>query len=72
MFQVFDDGKPADTTGYPQLKGKGWENSCFNTLEKAREYARHWLGCYYEDSYFRIGIPYDYDGCGSMIEIREV
>lgn len=46
MYQVLDNDKPADSTGFTILEGKGWDTSKFDTLEKAIEYANKWLGEY--------------------------
>lgn len=45
-YGVFDNNKPASKQGFPQLKGKGWENHIFGTFEAAVEYANEWLGAY--------------------------
>lgn len=78
MFQVFDNNKPADTTGFPSLtKGNGWDNSVFPTYEEARKYAWMWLGPYGgsydgESGYdLKVNTPWDYSGYGDMIEIRQ-
>jgi hypothetical protein len=39
-YQVFQDGKPADNIGYPDIKS--WTNSKFETFEEAVLYALHW------------------------------
>jgi len=44
-YQVFQDGKPADTNGYPAIKGEGWSNSTFSSFEEAVLYA-HCCGLY--------------------------
>ncbi len=73
MFQVFDNGKPADSNGFPYLANLGWENSRFYTLEDARDYAHKWLGMGIYGM-FEIGVnfPYDYSGYGDTIEIRQI
>jgi len=79
-YQVFDNGRPADTTGYPQLKGSGWHNSVFDTFTAAHEYALNWLGYlgddigagYADNAVLKLNTPYDYSGYGDKIEIREV
>jgi hypothetical protein len=39
MFQVFEDGRPCDSVGYP-IFGKGWDKSTFDTFDEALKYAR--------------------------------
>ena len=42
-YQVLQDNKPADTTGYPTIGDcKFWEKSIFDTYEEARLYAILW------------------------------
>jgi hypothetical protein len=41
MYQVFQDGKQADSFGYPGLSAS-WSNSVFNTLPEAVTYAILW------------------------------
>lgn len=73
MFQAFEDNKPADWSGLPSLKGiPCWKNSVFETFEEAHAYALSWLGAYGEGVGLRLNEPWDYNGYGSMIEIREV
>jgi len=69
MFQVFEDNKPADVTGYSWAKS--WKNSKFGTFKEAHEYANEWLGDY-GGIVLDLNKPYDYSGCGSIIEIREL
>jgi hypothetical protein len=85
-YQVFNNGKPADTTGFPQLKGDGWMRSKFDTLEEARDYADDWVGfslfspdlahvaglIVLDKQRLKVGESYDYNGYGDTIEIREV
>lgn len=40
MYQVYQDGKPADSTGYPEIKS--WPNSKFDTFVQAVTYAIRW------------------------------
>jgi hypothetical protein len=70
MYQVFEDNKPCDDTGFPQLKGKGWDNSKFNTLAEAQTYALNWLGQYAPDEPLELGFPYNCQGV--LFEIRKV
>ena len=69
MFQVFEDDKPADVTGFPQLRS--WKNSKFATFEEAQDYANDWLG-EFGGIVLKLNEPQDYSGYGSFIEIREI
>ena len=78
MFQVFEDGKPADTQGYPIVRGSCWENSKFETFDEAVEYAHLWAlpvsrgelnkMCFAK---MELNKPISL-GQGAMMEIREV
>lgn len=74
MFTVFDNGKPADC--FHHKVHPSWKQSTFNTFEEALEYARKWLapmgGSYdgKEGVVLEVNTPYDYSGCGDLIEIR--
>lgn len=46
MWQVFENDKPADTIGFPELCGTGWETSKWCTFQQALTYMRKWLGPY--------------------------
>lgn len=46
MYQVLDNDKPADSTGYVILKDKGWDTSKFQNINEAIDYADRWLGEY--------------------------
>jgi len=76
-FQVFENGKPCDATGFPNVH-PSWNNSKFGTFNEALSYAWKWLAPYggsYDGQQgigLKINEAYDFDGCGSMIEIREV
>ena len=73
MYGVFDNNKPANSTAFPQLKGKGWKSHLFGTFKDAEEYAKEWLGDYYPGKdVLVLGLPYNYSGYGDLIEIREV
>lgn len=71
MYQVFDNGRPADKTGFPLLIGKGWDTSSFPALQEAQEYALNWLNlpqnCGLE---LQVDAPYDYSGYGDILEIK--
>ena len=41
MYQVLQDGKPADCCGYPDVH-PSWCKSVFDTIEEANEYAYRW------------------------------
>lgn len=73
MFQVFDNGKPADRVGCKVHDS--WNKSSYDTLEEAREYVKMWLGKTWAlsaDVVLQVGVPVDYTGFGDYIEIREV
>jgi hypothetical protein len=79
MYQVFENNKPCDEIGYPELKGKGWTNSQFTNFEDARNYAWTWLGqyaCMDDDGENGIALepdkPVNYNGFGDMIEIKTI
>lgn len=46
MYQVFQDGKPADNTSFPNLKYDCWKNSVFKTYHEAVFYAILWAWPY--------------------------
>lgn len=43
MYQAFENNKPCDTTGFPQVH-KSWKNSKFKTFKQASKYLNHWMG----------------------------
>jgi hypothetical protein len=66
MFQVFENGLPADNTFYKALAhDERWNDSKFHTFEAAVFYANAWLGDWkpelarirYE---WKLGAPYHY------------
>lgn len=71
MFYVCENGRPADKTGFPNLKGHGWETSRFKTATEAMAYARLWLGPQFSGIPLPLDTIIDYDGYGDYIEIRE-
>lgn len=72
MFAVYDNCKPASVMGFPQLNGKGWDNHTFATLKEAQEYVSEWLGDYdTTGGNLPADMPYDYNGYGDTIEIRD-
>lgn len=74
MFQVFDNGKPADCWNQKSLGDgeNGWTTSAFDTLDDAQEYATRYLGIYNPGRSLEVGEKYDYSGYGDILEIREV
>lgn len=42
-YQVFQNDKPADITGYPEMHFS-WDNSIFDTIVEASLHAYHWAG----------------------------
>ena len=69
MYQVFDNGKPADCLHCKVHES--WNKSAYDTFEEALEYANKWLGMY-GGVVLKLNTPWDYSGYGDMIEIREV
>lgn len=45
-YQVYDGNKPADSNNHNTGKGLGWDNSIFDTLDKARQYVFEWCENY--------------------------
>lgn len=74
MYEVLDNGYPANYKGYPFLEGKGWDVSEFETLNEAREYLKHWLGVYCPNNVHKIQADEKvfYNGMGDWVEIRTV
>jgi hypothetical protein len=76
MYQVFDNGKPAQYPDHPVHPSR--DNSTFETLREALVHAWKWLGPFggsFDGSSgipLQVGIPWDYSGHGDMIEIRKV
>ena len=66
-YQVFDNDKPADCRHHNVHSS--WNNSTFDSLEKASCYADKWLG--YKASLVP-DTPFDYSGYGNIIEIRKI
>lgn len=73
-YQVFDNDKPADSNSYPKLKSGGWDNSIFDSLDEAQNYANSWLGHFdgCDDIFLEVGEKLDYSGYGDYIEIRAI
>jgi hypothetical protein len=70
MYQVFDNNKPAQ---YPAHKvHPSWKQSKFNSFIEALNYAHKWLGNMSPGRILKLNDPYDYSGCGDILEIRRV
>lgn len=72
MFQVFDNGKPAQ---YPDHKvHESWTRSAFTSFQEARDYAMRWLGEWapLDEDCIELGIPFDYSGLGDIVLVREI
>ena len=69
MFRVYENGKLADCFHFPV--DRSWMQSPFKTFAEAVKYAKDWLGQWNSLPDNWDGKPYDYSGCGSVIEIRE-
>jgi len=69
LFQVFQNGKPADCFGYPEMD-KSWNNSTFQTKREAEIYAFHWAYPYSNEECeknapeMEIGKEYEYSMIG--------
>lgn len=71
-YQVFDNDKPADEIGFPEIRGFGWKTSKFDTFNEAKEYACKWFDFFAEGLKFELNRPEDYSGYGDKVEIKEV
>ena len=69
-FQVFENGKPAQFPFF--AVDPSWDNSIFESFEKAENYANAWLGSIYGPLVFELDVPEDYNGYGDCLVIREV
>jgi hypothetical protein len=71
MFVVYDCGKKAQYPDYDVHES--WNNAEFDTKKEAAHYAHLWLGMYSpgEVTLASLIIPLNYDGYGSLLEIRE-
>ena len=70
MYQVFDNGQPADYGHYDVPKS--WGSSKFKIYQQAEDYARKWLGDFYSGVTLKPNKRIDYSGYGDYIEIREI
>lgn len=71
MFQVLDNGRPADMIEHPILKNHMWATSIFNTFDEAQIYAQCWLGIFRACAPYKPNTKTKYNGMGDTIEIRE-
>ena len=71
-YGVYENNKPCSRQGYPNLKFECWSNHVFPTFEEAVQYARDWLGAYGDYAKLELDIPFNYNGYGDMIEIKEI
>jgi hypothetical protein len=72
MFQVLENGKPADSTSFPMLKkGKGWDKSIFDTFEDANDYAKQYFYPYLIGD-FELNKVYSFAGGEDTAQIIEV
>jgi hypothetical protein len=73
-YQVLESGKPCDCRNYEVHPS--WNQSIYDTFDDAMQYAKEWFWPFLgqQDSTFILELnkPYDYDGCGSTAEIREI
>lgn len=68
-YAVYDNGKPASRTGYPQITNiNDWNTHRFSSIEDAVQYAHDWLGAW--SLPLKVNEPYDYSGYGDFIEIK--
>lgn len=72
-YAVFDNKKPASSYAFPELKSSGWSTHIFDTFDEANDYLNRWLGLY-ENGIINLepNIPFDYNGYGDIVEIKEV
>lgn len=74
MYVVYDNGRPADCWNHSVHSS--WNKSFYTSHQEALIYARKWLGPVGGSSdgqdgvYLYLNEPYDYSGCGDVIEIR--
>ena len=66
-WEVFDNNRPAIIN---KDSKNGWNNNFFREFADALKYAKSWLGEWDTLPENYCGEPYDYNGYGSMIEIR--
>jgi hypothetical protein len=79
MYQVFENNKPADITGWPMLRKydrryREFASSKFNTFIAAYNYMMKWLGEEYRSTciHIKLNTPVDASGYEDYIEIRKV
>lgn len=74
-YQVLDNGKPADHSSYPRIH-PSWNCSKFDSYDEALAYVSRWLGNIDIEAVrnfpLELNKPYDFNGHGDTIEIREV
>lgn len=72
MFGVFENDEPCSID--PEwIKTTFWKTHLFTTFEAAEQYARAWLGVIDPgEGYLKLNVPWDYNGYGDMIVIKEV
>jgi hypothetical protein len=74
MFVVYDCGKKAQFPNHGVHRS--WKNASFETKKEAIHYAHLWLGPYSPgeptlDLLASLNISLDYNGYGSLLEIKE-
>ena len=70
MFIVQENDKDAVL---PNSEYSHWHNCKFSTYDEAVEYAKDWLGMYYDlGMKFEIGIPVEFHGKDAYITIKEI
>jgi hypothetical protein len=70
MFQVFDNGRPADCNNHKVHPT--WNKSMYDSFEEAQQYCHQWLGEYANCTPLKPNQKINYSGWGDTIEIREV
>ena len=73
LYQVFENDKPADCTGFPKMD-QSWNNSTFKTLEEAKMYLLKWLGAYgefYKNGEIQVNQKIHYAGTTDFVVIKE-
>ena len=73
-YAVFDSGKPANNTSLPEIsRDTIWSENTFDSLWKARVYAKRWLGDYFvprKHLNMEPNVPVSYPG--GQIEIKQI
>lgn len=69
-FQVLENNHPADCNSFNVHNS--WNQSAYETLQEAQEYANKWLGAYQPKDPLQVDEEYYYSGSDDFVVIREV